>query len=73
MRKGSEMDQIKKFSTKVRLRRLELRMSQEELAERVDCHVNHIGRIERAQADPSLSMMTKIARALGVPLKDLIT
>jgi transcriptional regulator with XRE-family HTH domain len=72
MRLRSNIEYIKKFAKNVRLRRYQLEISQEELAELIDCHVNHIGRIERGQADPSLSMMVRIANALSIPLKELI-
>ncbi len=72
MRPSAEIKYIRQFSTKVRMRRLELRYSQEKLAELIDCHVNHIGRIERSQADPSLSMVYRIACALKVLTKDLL-
>lgn len=72
MRIRSNIEYIKKFSRNVRVKRFELNMSQEELAEKVDCHVNHIGRIERAQTDPSLSMMVRIANAFSISLKELI-
>ena len=72
MRRGAETVYIKKFAAKVRRKREELGLTQEELAEKVNCHVNHIGRIERGQVDPSLSMLLRIATALEVSVKDLV-
>lgn len=72
MRITAEVKYIRQFSNKVRLRRLELRLSQEKLAELTRCHVNHIGRIERAESDPSLSMIFRIASALKILTKDLV-
>lgn len=66
MRLRTEIEYLRKFATQVRIRRAELNISQEQLAELVDCHLNHIGRIERAQTDPSLSMIVRLARALKV-------
>ena len=72
MRLTAEIKYIRKFSVQVRLRRIELQLTQEKLAELMDCHVNHIGRIERAQADPSLSMIFRLAKSLKITPKDLI-
>jgi transcriptional regulator with XRE-family HTH domain len=52
------------LANKIRTIRIQNEMNQERLAEMADCHKNHIGRIERAQADPSYTMICKIARAL---------
>jgi len=59
------------FAKTIRLKRHELNISQEEMAEIVDCHVNAIGRLERAQAVPSFLMILKIAKALGISPRDL--
>jgi len=63
---------IKKLSNQIRMRRFELHLSQEKLAELAECNVNHIGRMEREQVDPSFTMIIKIARALGISPKDLM-
>lgn len=60
------------FAKTVRMKRHELNLSQEELAEKVDCHVNAIGRLERGQAIPSYTMLLKIAKALEISPKDLM-
>lgn len=62
----------KAIAAKIRNRRHELGMSQMKLAELVDCHLNALGRIERGQADPSLSLFIRIACALECKIKDLI-
>lgn len=72
MRRSAEVAYIKKFAERIKNRRLELGISQEELSDKVNCHINHLGKIERGQVDPSLSIMYKIAKALTVDLKDLI-
>lgn len=61
-----------KFAAHVRQRRNELNMSQLQLAELTDCHLNAIGRIERGRTDPSLLMVLRIARALKLQPKELI-
>lgn len=59
-------------SANIRRFRHAIGITQEELAERVECHVNHVARIERGQTDPSLSMLYRISKALSVSLVDLV-
>ena len=47
-------------------------VTQEELAERILVTTSWIGQIETGRVVPSLKLLGKIARALGVRVKDLI-
>lgn len=47
-------------------------MSLEALAEKARLSTNYIGSIERDGRDPSLSSVRSIARALGVPVAQLL-
>ncbi len=47
-------------------------ISQEKLAELVGVHRTYVGMIERAEKNITLRNMEKIARALGVEIKDLL-
>ncbi len=60
------------FAKIVRLRRYELGLTQEELAERADCHVNYIGGIERAERNASITSIIALARALDISPKNLL-
>lgn len=61
-----------KFGRKIqRIRKKELKISQEELASRIGIHRNHMGRIERGETNPPLPLIEKIARALSTPLSKL--
>ena len=60
-----------KLSTIIRARRHELNLSQLEVAERADCGLNAIGRLERVQVDPTFTTLIKIADALEMSPKDL--
>lgn len=62
---------LQKFGARVRLRRYELKLSQLQLAEKANCGLSAIGRIERAEVDVSFSMILKISRALQIHPKDL--
>lgn len=56
---------------RIRELRKGLRMSQEQLSERVDVDPRYISRIELGRCSPSLETLENIARALGVEMRDL--
>jgi transcriptional regulator with XRE-family HTH domain len=56
----------------IHIRRRRLRMSQERLAEKADLHRNYIGEVERADKQVTLETLAKIAKALGVRVRDLV-
>lgn len=60
------------FAKKIRLRRYELGLTQEQLAEISDFHVNYIGGIERGERNPSLESIIILARALKLSPRDLL-
>lgn len=47
-------------------------LSLEALAERAGLSTNYVGSIERDRRDPSLSSVRAMAKALGVPLSELL-
>ena len=63
---------LMKFGNKVRERRTELGLSQEELANRAGVHRTYIGMIERAEKNITLENIEKISRALKLNLDDLM-
>lgn len=63
---------LSEFAAKVRRRRNALGITQEELAEKADFHVNYIGGIERATRNPSLTSIVTLAKALDIAPKDLM-
>jgi transcriptional regulator with XRE-family HTH domain len=56
----------------VRATRKEAGFSQEKLAERADLSTVFISRIERGVESPSVDNLLKIAKALGVRVRDLV-
>ena len=62
--------------TKLASRLRELRkvndFSQEKLAEKADLHPTFIGKIERAEINPSLVTLEKIAKAFNLPISRLL-
>jgi len=57
---------------KIREYRNQAGLTQAELAEKADLHHNFIGEVERGNMETSLTSMLKIARALGVRVRDLV-
>jgi transcriptional regulator with XRE-family HTH domain len=58
------------FGINVRHVRKELGLSQEALAHEVDLAVTYVGQIERGLRNPTLDVVERFAKALGVkPLK----
>jgi len=60
------------FGQAVRKFRLKRAISQERLAELADIHRTYIGDVERGTRNISLVNMTRIAKALDVPLSRLV-
>jgi len=60
-----------KFGKRVRELRLEKGLSQEQFSYKADVHRTYIGMIERAEKNISLVNIEKIAKALGINIKDL--
>ena len=56
----------------VRAKRKQAELSQEKLAERSDLSTVFISRVERGVESPSVDNLVKIARALGVRVRDLV-
>jgi transcriptional regulator with XRE-family HTH domain len=67
------MDQIHAaFSANVRLLRDKRGWSQEDLAEKSGLHRTYISGIERGVRNPTLGIIDRLAKALGVPPSELL-
>jgi transcriptional regulator with XRE-family HTH domain len=62
----------KVFGLKVKGRRVELELNQEQLAERADLHPTYVGSVERGERNISLENIVILARALQCSPKDLM-
>ena len=60
------------FGIRVRKLREELGYSQESFAEAVDIHRTYVGGIERGERNPTLTMIVRIAKVLGVKPSELL-
>ena len=56
----------------IRNERMRRNMTQEELAERADVHWTYVSGIERGKRNVSFTILLKIARALGMRLRELV-
>jgi len=63
---------LETFGKNVQKYRKEKQISQEKLAELADLHRTYIGMIERAEKNITLRNIEKIAKALGIEIKDLL-
>lgn len=64
-------DILKLFGNRIRQLRLEMHLSQEELADKAGMHRTYIGMIERAEKNITLVNIEKISKALNIRLTDL--
>ncbi len=60
-----------RLSKRIQKLRKNIRLSQEDLAEKINISRTHMGHIEQGRRSPSLKVMTKIAKALRVKISDL--
>jgi len=56
----------------IRLYRKGQCLSQEALAEKADLHHNYVGELERGEKAATIDTLLKIAKALGVKVRDLV-
>lgn len=63
---------IRRIGHKIKTLREEKELSQERLAGLSGLHRTYISGLERGVRNPTITSLTKIARALGVPLDDLV-
>ena len=62
----------KAFGLKVRMRRFEMGITQEKLAEQADLHPTYVGSVERGERNIALENIIAIAKGLGCSPKDLM-
>ena len=56
----------------IRAQRIKSKFSQEKLAEKADLSTVFISRVERGKESPTVDSLVKIAKALGVRVRDLV-
>jgi transcriptional regulator with XRE-family HTH domain len=60
------------FATNVRRRRLELGLSQEQLAEKAGVHRTYVGMLERGEKNVTIYNIWRLAGALQIEAADLL-
>jgi XRE family transcriptional regulator, regulator of sulfur utilization len=60
------------LGAEIRRRRKRSGLTQERLAERAELHPNYFGRVERGEERVSLEALRRIAKAVGVRVRDLV-
>jgi transcriptional regulator with XRE-family HTH domain len=66
------MDLKEIMAMNLRLKRHDLEMTQEELAERAGLSARYVGAIERGDVSASVTVLGQIAEALGIEPGDLL-
>jgi len=67
-----EKNVLQKFARRMRELRKMKKMSQEKLAEKADISLTFIGYLERAEKNPTLTTLNKIAKALDMSLSEIL-
>lgn len=66
------MDVRRKFGKRLRALREERGWSQEEFADRAGLHRTYVSAVERGVRNPTLSVLERIAKAMGITLSELV-
>ena len=64
------MKELKLFGIRIKELRMSRKMSQDQLAEKAGISSKYLSRIEMGQHFPSIDILTKLANALNVELRD---
>lgn len=63
---------IKHIAKKIRDKRIDLRLTQKDLADKSGLSTNYISRIERADVSPSVDTLEKLTKALKIKSSDIL-
>ncbi len=66
------MGSKKEIGEKIKKARLKTNLTQADVAEKADIHVNYFARIERGEENPSIDIIEKIAKALKVKSSEIL-
>lgn len=65
-------NEVIQFGKKLRESRLKKKLSQGDVAKILGVHRTYISGLERGRRNPSLLTVQKIAKALGIPVENLL-
>lgn len=63
---------LKQFGHNLKITRQEKRISQEDLAGKLNMHRTYIGMIERGERNPTIRTLYKISKALGIKSSQIL-
>lgn len=66
------MKNQERIGRNIKKARKKIKLTQNELAENVGVHVSYISRIERGVVNPSIEVISNIAKALKVKSSDIL-
>jgi transcriptional regulator with XRE-family HTH domain len=66
------MTPIKRVAVRIRQLRTKRKWTKRELAQRAGISYGYLWRLEAARQDPTLTVLEKLAKALGVPVTGLL-
>jgi XRE family transcriptional regulator, regulator of sulfur utilization len=67
------MDERKRLGARIKQLRQVRQDTQERLAERIDINPKYLSSIERGEENPTLDLLIRVAKGLGVELYELFT
>lgn len=65
--------ELQRLGRTIRAARLEMKLSQEDFAERADIHRTYVGQIELGKVNVSWENISRVARALKMKPSELLT
>jgi transcriptional regulator with XRE-family HTH domain len=66
------MDSMDQVGQKLKKARLQAKLTQAEVAQKIDVHVNYYARIERGEVTPSLDTLRALVKVLNVKSSDIL-
>ena len=66
------MDTSKQIGNKIKEIREKAQLTQAQVADKADIHVNYFARLERGEVNPSAEILKSVAKALGVKSGDIL-
>ena len=67
------MNPKNKIRKELKKARLKAKLTQKDLAEKLDIHVNYYARIERGEENPSLETLKKLTKILKIKSSDILS
>ncbi|WP_413289246.1 helix-turn-helix domain-containing protein [Bdellovibrio sp. HCB337] len=68
---NQKSDLCSKFGTRIRELRKKSGYSQEEFADHVGMHRTYLGGLERGERNPTLTVIMRLAKGLGISISEL--